>query len=77
MKYSIKIIFGKEQVNKFISEIPLSEEEFQINMKKFFFETEPELIAFKKGIDEAIGWMECFFVESDFCLNYNSNSRKS
>ncbi len=67
MMYSIKIIFGKEQVEKFISNIPLSEDEQRINVKKYSFETEVELNAFKKGINEAIGWVECFLVEGMLC----------
>lgn len=67
MNYSIKIIFGNEQVNKFISNIPLSDYERQINLKEYFFKTKTELIAFKKGINEAIGWVECYVVEDTLC----------
>jgi len=60
MKYSIKIVFGKEQVNKLISGIPLSQEEHSINVKEYIFDTLIELNAFVNGTKEAIGWMECY-----------------
>lgn len=63
MKHSIKIIFGKEQVNKFLSDIPFSEEEKNINEKEYYFETQLELDAFLKGVNETIGWLECYIVE--------------
>lgn len=62
MKYSLKIIFGKEQVDKFLSNIPLTKDEFDINVKEFSFETELELIAFKKGVNESIGWQEVYIL---------------
>ncbi len=63
MKHSIKIIFGKEQVNKFLSETPFSEEEKSINEKEYHFETKSELDAFVKGVSETVGWLECYIVE--------------
>ena len=45
MKHSIKIIFGKEQVNKFLSNIPFSVEEKVINEKEYHFETQLILYA--------------------------------
>lgn len=63
MNYSIKVIFGKEQVDKHIANIPLTGDELKINVKDFTFKTEIELAAFKKGINEAIGWIDCYLVE--------------
>ena len=63
MKHSIKIIFGKEQVNKFILNNELSETEKQINEKEYLFETNSELNAFRKGVLETVGWLECFIIE--------------
>ena len=63
MKHSIKIIYGKEQVNKFLSEVPFSEEEKNINEKEYHFETQSELDAFLKGVSETVGWLECYIVE--------------
>ena len=63
MKHSIKIIYGKEQVNKFLSAVPFSEEEKSINEKEYHFETQSELDAFLKGVNETVGWLECYIVE--------------
>ncbi len=65
MKYTIKMIFGQEQIDKFILKIPLSKEEIEINVKEFSFETEIELLAFKKGVSETIGWMECHIIDQN------------
>jgi len=66
MKYSVKIIFGKEQVNKFILNNQLSETDKQIYEKEYFFETKSELDAFKKGVLETVGWLECYILEDAF-----------
>ncbi len=58
MKHNIKIVFGKEQVNKYHNNEPLSLEEAQINVKEFSFNSKKELEAFCLGLDEAVGWME-------------------
>jgi hypothetical protein len=63
MKHSIKIIFGKEQVNKFLSDVPLTKEEKSINEKEYHFKTQLELDAFLKGVNETVGWLECYIVE--------------
>ncbi len=63
MKHKVKIIFGKEQVNKFLSDVPFSIDEKTINEKEFSFETKSELDAFIKGVNETIGWLECYIVE--------------
>ena len=67
MNYTIKIIFGKEQVDKYSANIPLTEDDLNINVKEYYFDSEIELVAFKKGINESIGWAECFFVEDVLC----------
>jgi hypothetical protein len=67
MKHTIKIIFGKEQVDKFIANIPLTKDEKEINLKEYSFDSEAEMLAFKKGVNEAIGWVECYFVEIALC----------
>lgn len=66
MKHSIKIIFGKEQVNKFLSDIPFSEEEKMINEKEYHFETQSELDAFIKGVNETVGWLDHFIIEKNY-----------
>ena len=62
--YTIKIIFGKEEINKFLSDIPFSEYEKIINEKEYLFENQIELDAFLKGINEAVGWSEFYIVEN-------------
>lgn len=64
MKYPLKIIYGKEVVNKFLSEIPFTVEEKNINVKEYTFETKKEMDAFLKGVNETIGWTECFVLEN-------------
>lgn len=60
MKYSVKVIFGKDQVKKFYNDDLFSKEEEQLYVKEFDFNTEAEKGAFCKGIEEAVGWMECY-----------------
>lgn len=62
MKYSVKVIFGKDQVKKFYNDDLFSKEEEQLYVKEFDFSTEAEKVAFCKGIEEAVGWIECYIV---------------
>jgi hypothetical protein len=63
MKYSTTVIFGKEQVAKLFARVPFSEGEEAINVKKYSFATKAELDAFVHGLNEAVGWLECFVAE--------------
>ncbi len=63
MDFGLKVIFGKDQVNKYLNKIPLTDEEEEINQKEFSFTSEVELLAFKKGIEAATGWTESFIIE--------------
>lgn len=65
MNHSIKIIFGQEQINKFLAEIPFTDEEKIINEKEYHFETEIELKAFIKGVNESVGWLDFYIVNSE------------
>lgn len=65
MKHTIKIIFGKEQVNKIHNSKPLTKEELNLNVKGYSFNSEIERIAFCKGIEEAVGWTECYICEEN------------
>lgn len=58
MKYSITVIYGKEVVEKYLNEIPLTDEEKSLNEKIYFFKSLNERNAFRFGIEEAIGWNE-------------------
>lgn len=59
MKHRVKIIFGKEQVNKYLTGESLSAEDMTLNVKTYEFDTVEEKNAFIKGIEESIGWAEC------------------
>jgi hypothetical protein len=65
MRYTIKIIFGKEQVEKFHNDQDFTTEENAINIKDYSFSTEAEKLAFCKGVEEAIGWTECYILENE------------
>ena len=58
MKHTVKVIFGKEQVLKVHRDEPLTEEELSLYVKDYAFETMAEKLAFVKGLNEAVGWME-------------------
>ncbi len=58
MKYKLKVIFGKEQVSKILNNEALSDEELNLNVKEYQFETEIEKQAFIRGLNEAVGWTE-------------------
>ena len=62
MKYKVKVVFGKEPVDKFLNDIKFTQEETQINFKEFEFRTSKEKSAFCKGINEAAGWTECYIL---------------
>ena len=55
MKYSTEIIFGKEEITKYMGDIPFSESEKEINLKEYHFDSKEELDAFIKGINESVG----------------------
>lgn len=67
MKYSIQIVYGKEQVNKIYSDIPLEDNERENNVKTFYFPTRAEKDAFVKGVEASIGWMECHIEDLEVC----------
>lgn len=56
MKHTLKVIFGKEQVAKILNNKVLSEEELNVNVQEYLFETEIEKQAFIKGLNQAVGW---------------------
>ncbi|MCC7521235.1 MAG: hypothetical protein IT220_06335 [Flavobacteriaceae bacterium] len=60
MKYTVTIIFGKEQVSKIFNSENLTNEELKLNKKVYSFDTLIEKEAFIKGIEESIGWSECY-----------------
>lgn len=67
MKYSVKVIFGKEQVLKLYNGHNLSKQEIDTNTKEYFFNSQKEKEAFIKGLEEAIGWTEYCIPENELC----------
>ena len=65
MKYSTKIIFGKEEINKYLNDIPFSELEKEIHTKEYHFDSKEELDAFVKGINESVGWNEVYQIPNN------------
>ncbi len=65
MSYSIQLLFGKNEINKYHLDIALTVAEKEINLKRYSFEHRLERDAFLKGVNEAIGWTEYFLTESN------------
>lgn len=65
MRYSVEIIFGKDQIRKYNNNVAFNDFEKTVNFKKYAFETQVERNAFYKGISETIGWLE-FEVVKEF-----------
>jgi hypothetical protein len=63
MKHTLRVIFGKEQVDKIHNNEVLSDEEVKLNVKEYQFEIETEKRAFIKGLNEAVGWTELYISE--------------
>lgn len=61
MKHTLRVIFGKEQIVKTYNNKALTDEEIKLNVKEYLFNSEEEKLAFIKGLNEAIGWV-------DFCI---------
>lgn len=58
MKHSLKVVFGKEQIAKIHYNEVLSNEELNINVREYQFESEKEKQAFINGLNEAVGWTD-------------------
>lgn len=65
MKYSVEIIFGKDQIRKYNNNEAFNDFERTVNFKKYTFKTQSQRNAFYKGISETIGWLE-FAVVKEF-----------
>lgn len=61
----ITMVFGTEQVNKIHNGFSLTAEEELINKKDYYFNTEEEISAFIKGVEETIGWNEFYFLKNE------------
>ncbi|WP_250631546.1 hypothetical protein [Rhodoflexus caldus] len=67
MNHIVRVIFGKEQVIKAYSNQSLTEEEKRLFVKEYEFGTLEEKLAFIKGLNEAIGWVEFCIPELELC----------
>ena len=65
MPYNLKILLGKNEIQKYHSDIALTITEKEINLKQYSFDYRLERDTFLKGINEAVGWTEYFLIESD------------
>ncbi len=65
MKYNLEVIFGKEQVLKYSNNEPLTDEETNLNVKQYQFNSNEEKHAFIKGLNEALGWIDFYIPELD------------
>ncbi|MBL0735928.1 hypothetical protein JI750_03465 [Flavobacterium sp. GN10] len=65
MRYSVEIIFGKDQIRKYNNNEAFNDFEKTVNFKKYTFETQVQRNSFYKGMSETIGWME-FEVVKEF-----------
>ena len=63
MHNTVKIIFGKEQIEKYHNDVKFESDELTSNIKEYKFNSEDEKMTFCKGIEEAVGWYECFILE--------------
>lgn len=62
LEYSITVIFGKDAISKHNNGEAFCELEKQVNRKQYYFETEKELIAFVRGIEETVGWLDVYYM---------------
>ena len=58
-QHNITILFGKDEVRKYLDGETLSTSEKEIYLKTYHFKSEAEKLAFQQGVEEAVGWQEC------------------
>lgn len=58
MKEKLKIVFGSNAVRKLYVNKQFTNEELEINIKEYEFDSKIEKRAFIRGIEETIGWNE-------------------
>ena len=58
MKAKLKIVFGSNAVRKLYVNKKFTNEELEINIKEYEFDSKIEKRAFIRGIEETIGWNE-------------------
>ncbi len=57
----LKVIYGKEQVQKIFTNQRLTKRELKENEKEYTFQSQKEKRAFIKGLEAALGWT-CFCI---------------
>ncbi len=77
MSYTIKVVFGKEQVWKSYQQIPFTDEELKQHYKEYQFNSKAELDAFMYGVNESIGWTECCFPEYELHESWEAHNLSS
>jgi len=65
MKHTLKVVFGQEQTLKVLNNESLTEEEIDIHLKEYQFESAIEKKAFINGLNEAIGWTKFCIPEEE------------
>jgi len=66
MSYTVKVIFGKQQVDATYRGEALLEQEAELYSKVFEFATMNEKLAFIQGLNEAVGWLDICIPEFEF-----------
>ncbi len=74
IKYSILVLFGSDEVNKYNNNEFVSEDEFLNNFKYYSFDTKKELDAFIFGLEEANGWMDLIYFTGEKISKINSSN---
>lgn len=59
---TVKIAFGQEVVDALHCGRKLTKDEKKINVKKYKFSSKTKAQYFIKGIEEAVGWTQCFII---------------
>ena len=62
MSYSVKVIFGKEEILKYENDDKFSTDEILCNVKEYRFQTESEMRAFLQGMEAVVGWTEYLII---------------
>ncbi len=65
MKHRLFVLFGNEQVEIFKGNLIGKFDKIKDDINIYEFQTLEELEAFKKGVDEAIGWDNYEFLDDE------------
>lgn len=73
MRYKLRILFGEEQIDKMNNNEPFSEFERDCYIKVYTFQSKKEMKSFYLGIEEGVGWLECYFLDKNQYKEITSN----